>query len=1042
MNIAIGQLQKYAGPDARVTAQANITGSTVTNPWFTGVWDSDSNSKTPLTWLVSGNETSALSVNAATNLNRTSASPDTALTASDAGRVRLLGPATARMSDLSVNNITNGAVVVPAVAIKASPPGFAAGSEVTIGRYAYWVGDEGVKASLGLPDRSTEVTYAPWDTLTQRQRIRQQIGSSPSYFRTTAATSNLPAVRLEGFDPQSTSFQRNILSQPQFALVAKSGSIEMPDFMKDRYHDFTGSAFSVLANTFPASSAYRGLMHDLSLKPDDLGTAFKAYANHDGRYDPTTKYMETPGGTSIAGSTAPLLAITSVDSPRRRYKMMAVPSNAAPGLPEIGFSVAPVLANFYLQFSVARSGTGNPASSTNLAVQSRIYVTLWNPYSTAFAPSTSDVLSLDVDLPTITADGVPVNLNQSRVSASSGGVTFPFSDTARYNGSYGSLGELATWFPGRVYSWVTPSGGTSSVLGFYNNTLTSNWNDQTVPAPVTGNQYPSITIPESTITVRLKLNGTVVSTYKAVYDEQVSSAPPNDPATPPTGYQKPVWRFGFTFRINQPRGYSSAREWLKEYDPRAELIDQAEIVASDSPLLIPFGTDSETSSAPLIYSAQSPVTTSISNGTVLVSNLLYRVQGTAATGMSTYNDVSLFELPRLPILSAGELQHLKVKDKRPYAIGNSWGGTATNVIFDRFFFSGIPLTGNRPTLGVEPLPNWNLTPVNAPDVATLRSDADATKTALSSRYLLQAGGFNINSTSIAAWRAVLSSVRFSTAAPFTAVSIDNTASASSNNAGTQNGNAVQSQTFSVDTSLGAVPSPVFFRLPQSAQEVFQWQTVSSSNTNRRQFTQTSAFRVGVRGFNDSATSNGFSGETGIFTTSGKHGTNRQHLTVDQIELLAEGIVGRIRARFDSKGPFVNLQDFLSEPDLTDPADGSLLEAAIKKAGMNATEVTVDANWKAFNNAQPGFSTLTLTQADVITALAPYMKARSDTFLVRTYGEVINPITGTVDATAWGEATVQRFPETVDSGDDISQPNQPFGRRFKIISFRWLSSADI
>jgi hypothetical protein len=527
--------------------------------------------------------------------------------------------------------------------------------------------------------------------------------------------------------------------------------------------------------------------------------------------------------------------------------------------------------------------------------------------------------------------------------------------------------------------------------------------------------------------VRLKLNGTVISTYEAKYDSQSA----------PVGSQS--WRFGYAFRINQPRGYSSDRGWLQKFDPRTITYTQPAVVATDSPMLIPFCTDSATSSTPLLYSDTSAKTTSTTGGTLLVSPLFYRVQGQSVRAMSTYNDVSLFDLPRLPLLSAGELQQLQVKAQRPYLIGNSWGGAA-NVVFDRFFFSGLPTSGTHPDFNLakpEPLPNWNLLPVSGTTLAVLRSDADPTKAALSSQYLLQGGAFNLNSTSVAAWRAVLSSVRFGTATPFVAAGIDNTLTNTSPNAGTQNGAATQSQTFNVDTSLGVAPAPVFMHFPQSAQEVFYWTKPTGSSSNDRQFSA-SAFRVGVRGYNDSTVTNGFAGESGTFTTTGAKGANRQQITTDQIEVLATEIVTRIKTRAAAKGPFRNVQEFLSETDVA--TGNSLLEAAIKAAGMNAAEVAPDAT--AANTAYAGFSPMTLTQADLLNALAPYLRNRSDTFVVRAYGETVNPVTGTTNASAWLEATVQRFPETVGSGDSISQPAQIFGRRFKIISFRWLTSNDI
>ena len=86
----------------------------------------------------------------------------------------------------------------------------------------------------------------------------------------------------------------------------------------------------------------------------------------------------------------------------------------------------------------------------------------------------------------------------------------------------------------------------------------------------------------------------------------------------------------------------------------------------------------------------------------------------------------------------------------------------------------------------------------------------------------------------------------------------------------------------------------------------------------------------------------------------------------------------------------------------------------------------------------------------MTALAPVLFPRSDTFVVRTYGEAVNPATGATEGRAWCEATVQRVPDYFDPADPAetapaaltSTLNQTFGRRFKIVSFRWLTRSDI
>lgn len=91
----------------------------------------------------------------------------------------------------------------------------------------------------------------------------------------------------------------------------------------------------------------------------------------------------------------------------------------------------------------------------------------------------------------------------------------------------------------------------------------------------------------------------------------------------------------------------------------------------------------------------------------------------------------------------------------------------------------------------------------------------------------------------------------------------------------------------------------------------------------------------------------------------------------------------------------------------------------------------------------------VTQADVLQVIGPVISARSDTFKVRAYGEALDPATGNPVARAWCEAIVQRFPEYVDGTDkitdrpsDLTPVNARFGRRFKTVSFKWLSPDEI
>jgi type II secretory pathway pseudopilin PulG len=88
----------------------------------------------------------------------------------------------------------------------------------------------------------------------------------------------------------------------------------------------------------------------------------------------------------------------------------------------------------------------------------------------------------------------------------------------------------------------------------------------------------------------------------------------------------------------------------------------------------------------------------------------------------------------------------------------------------------------------------------------------------------------------------------------------------------------------------------------------------------------------------------------------------------------------------------------------------------------------------------------LTQADLMQFLGPALTARSDTFIVRAYGSY-TAADGTVEAEAWCEAVVQRHPEPLrpDStglNPERDETSADFGRHFGIKRFRWLAKDEI
>jgi len=88
----------------------------------------------------------------------------------------------------------------------------------------------------------------------------------------------------------------------------------------------------------------------------------------------------------------------------------------------------------------------------------------------------------------------------------------------------------------------------------------------------------------------------------------------------------------------------------------------------------------------------------------------------------------------------------------------------------------------------------------------------------------------------------------------------------------------------------------------------------------------------------------------------------------------------------------------------------------------------------------------LTQGDLLQVLGPALTARSDTFVIRSYGDAVDKH-GTIKARAWCEAVVQRTPIPVNptkvelNPADVGQEHE-FGRRFTIQCFRWLNPDEI
>lgn len=380
------------------------------------------------------------------------------------------------------------------------------------------------------------------------------------------------------------------------------------------------------------------------------------------------------------------------------------------------------------------------------------------------------------------------------------------------------------------------------------------------------------------------------------------------------------------------------------------------------------------------------------------------------------NKIILFHIPREQLFSVGDFQHMdpaSTSIATTYAVGNSfaspwipsdsprverrkqhasWPDTwffdfsyyLNEELWDKYFFSTwmrpdliAELPGAAP-VDVQPGPaNTRLVPLaDGVGMNTLDDHQIA-------GHMLIDGPFNINSTSVEAWKAVLSGL---------------------NQQEIQFYDPVEGETRQSD----ALSNPLF-RSPYP-----------SGDSN--------AFWRGFR-----------------------------ELTADEIDLLARNIVSEVKRRgpFGSLGHFINRT--LAPPNNPDSLKGPLQQAidetVVNDLSWSPFEVTDNVGNTYFEDAAlgrraaggPGY----ITQADILRILGPVLTTRSDTFVIRSYGDIRGDWdgdSGAPQAQAWVEAVIQRLPEWVGQENlphlEPGQVGQQFGRGFRLVSVRWLSENEL
>ena len=292
LKLALGHLQQEAGPDRRSTARADITqpgvaAASLRNPMWTGVWRTDF-PDVPPAWLVSGrHDAESVSSSQSTTLgpaaeavstyNRlsdprlTTDYPSTTLTPwgttdytmkdnfvppqkdiapsdysiPDEWAVTLigLGSATPVTQTLGIPSKPSGLVTLARVPLPGTANGDGTTSDVS-GSYAYWIGDEGIKARINLTDSRMQAT----PTVDQILALR-----SPN----TVAYGLIPGLGTLSKPEDLQKIQRT--SQLGLLSGFTTTTADYANTDKRLFHDVTFAAAGVLAD-----SAHGGLKRDLS----------------------------------------------------------------------------------------------------------------------------------------------------------------------------------------------------------------------------------------------------------------------------------------------------------------------------------------------------------------------------------------------------------------------------------------------------------------------------------------------------------------------------------------------------------------------------------------------------------------------------------------------------------------------------------------------------------------------------------------------------------------------------------------------------------
>jgi hypothetical protein len=1051
LHAALAELQVSAGPDQRVTATNNLREDPEPGTQsITGVWDASTGSFQR--WLVSRQNP-----NEASNFNLL----DTAAPVEQVGQdyaatnldYQLL------LGSRSVTNDPNNPDLIPAVVAQTV--------SAQTGRFAWWVGDEGVKANLRLRHAANPSAPQPWQTLLPRRPglplIDPGLGSATDF----------------------ATIEQAFFLQDLGSIFDTLGSTVDT---RERFHDFSVDSLGVLSDVrrgglrknlsaaFLQDAEFAKLLLDAGAGPNN-DSVF-------GRFNSEVDANDDPGGPRwaqlrsffrqgeiVSGNTVPMVLPSSTD--------------------EVS-AITPIFAQAQLFIYVGYMADLAAPQQREVVFILMPAVVLWNPYNKTINTPDLYVHFANVTYNTGTNRAERQNFDWGYAVENSSVGNFPlnaFSDLRRpaLGAAHRFRLPPTTIAPGATVIF-SPSSNQPYLNGNPNNLLAVGFNPDFGFYRRTGDIFTD----DGITSHRLQVGGRQV--FNGYWDLSTSGEffhSTNNPNglvqrhtqvsifgllgsnptgfSPPPAYQPAVFgaivpdapirswplvagsldsnfpRFGYkvSLRLNENQiddFFGGKRiQWLGQHNPRAPFTSKSPLVFEN---FVPLTANRGLRDHPNF--AGGFTSSTASTWAQIQENFSFSGANIGYADTAEGNDRAiLFEVPdrdmpfvslvqlgmanmarthrwdnypflqrnyrfihgnykpafplgnsipdaRIPAAQTGIVwrDHPRVTSNRPslFGVHYDFSYRLNEALFDRFFLSSEIPSLLQPAANpvAFPLPNSRLIPVlNGRPFPTYAALRDYDQTA---EGFMVEGSFNVNSTSVAAWATLIGSF------------------------------------FGTDVS---------WRNPAGVE---QNESSADQNPVTRMFRPTGSAVP----------------TPGATVRDDRNYTGYRRLNADQIRSLSEAIVDQIRARRSNGQPFLSLASFVNRDPTGGPTSQAefrrrgVLQAAIDASGINAhlkaSSNMVDLGSEfitpypdqlmqgSISTGVPGF----LMQSDLLLKLSPFLSARSDTFRVRAYGSGENS-RGEKVGEIWCEAVVQRIPEELEGFD---------GRRFVILSFRWLNADEI